>query len=75
MAKGNTDSDSAKVVDRFVSQAFVGSRWASSTYYEHRKVWDTVLKNPAQKAQLAEAIKIGKAPGGEWHPFYKLCNP
>ncbi|KAJ7495886.1 hypothetical protein B0H11DRAFT_1910182 [Mycena galericulata] len=57
------------------AQAFLGAKWASSTYYPHKKAWDSVRDDPMQKAKLTDAVTIGKGPGGEWHPFFKLYNP
>ncbi|KAJ7464325.1 hypothetical protein B0H11DRAFT_2240721 [Mycena galericulata] len=63
------ENGEGKVPDRF-SLVFSGCKWASSTYYQHKSAWDTIQEDPALKVKLSEAVKVGKAPGGEWQPFF-----
>ncbi|KAJ7748463.1 hypothetical protein DFH07DRAFT_775648 [Mycena maculata] len=46
--------DSDTVAQRFV-KAFVGSKWASSTYYAHKRAWD--VAEPSGTSQIARHQK------------------
>ncbi|KAJ7203124.1 hypothetical protein GGX14DRAFT_399085 [Mycena pura] len=63
------DKHSGVAIDAF-TDAFPKSKFASTTYYAHRKAWTHL-----DAGAIADRVKIGRAPGGEWKPLYKSYIP